>query len=70
MVELETGRVKATLGSAECPWDPFEELSRDRDADDYGDEDTLDLDELEDSRPRKVKSSSTEVFIGRTGESP
>ena len=59
LVELETGKVKATLDS-ECPWDPFEDLA----ADNAQDED-LDLDELEGSKPPKFKP--TEVFIGRTG---
>ena len=62
LLELETGRIKATLNSAECPWDPFEDLSKDREEE----EGELDLDEL-DGTTRKVKSSSTEVFIGRTG---
>ncbi|KAI0085284.1 hypothetical protein BDY19DRAFT_996835 [Irpex rosettiformis] len=63
LLELETGKIKATLNSAECPWDPFEDLSRDREDED---EDAVDLDELDGTRPRKVKSTSTEVFIGRT----
>lgn len=60
LVELETGRVKATLDS-ECPWDPFEDLA----SENAQDED-LDLDELEGSKPPKYKP--TEVFIGRTGK--
>ena len=56
LIELETGRVKATLNS-ECPWDPFEDLKND--------EVDLDLDELEEG-PLKP-SAPTEVFIGRTG---
>ncbi|KAI0340462.1 hypothetical protein BDW22DRAFT_428306 [Trametopsis cervina] len=63
LVELETGRIKATLSSEECPWDPFEDLSRDKD---HLEEDEVDLDELEGSKPRRIKSTSTEVFIGRT----
>jgi serine/threonine-protein kinase/endoribonuclease IRE1 len=55
-IELETGRVKAI--NAECPWDPFEDLSHRKD---------LDLDELEDCTPNKEKFTPTEVFIGRTG---
>lgn len=57
LIELETGKVKATL-NAECPWDPFEDLSKN--------EEELDLDELEGSKPTP---KSTEVYIGRTGES-
>lgn len=52
LIELETGKIKATMNT-ECPWDPF---------DDMIDED-VDLDELEGSKP-----SPSEVFIGRTGE--
>ncbi|KAI0683708.1 hypothetical protein BC835DRAFT_1423036 [Cytidiella melzeri] len=64
LLELETGRIKATLNSAECPWDPFEDLSRDRDNEE---EEAFEfLDDLDESRPRKVRSASTEVFIGRT----
>ncbi|PFH53439.1 hypothetical protein AMATHDRAFT_54469 [Amanita thiersii Skay4041] len=54
LIELETGRVKATLNS-ECPWDPFEE---------FRDTTEVDLDELEGSKPQTPES--TEVFIGRT----
>lgn len=57
VVELETGKIKATLNS-ECPWDQFEELRDDRE---------LDLDELEGSKPQKAPP--TEVYIGRTGTS-
>jgi serine/threonine-protein kinase/endoribonuclease IRE1 len=61
VVELETGRVKATVhANAECPWDPFEDISRQA-------EEELDLDELEGSKPSKRENSVTEVFIGRTG---
>lgn len=56
LIELETGKVKATLNS-ECPWVPFEDFPRDE---------QLDLDELEDDLPRH-KPQATEVFIGRTG---
>lgn len=55
LIELETGRIKATLNS-ECAWEQ-------PDDEDGG----LDLDELEDSKP--PMSSPTEVYIGRTGES-
>jgi serine/threonine-protein kinase/endoribonuclease IRE1 len=58
LVELETGKVKATLNS-ECPWVPFEDFPR---------EEQIDLDELEDDLPHH-KPRSTEVFIGRTGAS-
>ncbi|KAJ7779575.1 hypothetical protein B0H14DRAFT_3894141 [Mycena olivaceomarginata] len=54
VVELETGNIKATIDSA-CPWDPFEDLRED---------DEVDLDELEGSKP--PMSKPTEVFIGRT----
>lgn len=62
LVELETGRVKATL-NAECPWDPFDDLSENKEYDD------LDLDELEGDAPPRQTSKPTEVFIGRTGTS-
>lgn len=65
LVELETGRIKATLNmNSECPWDPdpFEDLSKEEEVD-------IDLDELDGTKPPKTKMSSTEVFIGRTGES-
>ncbi|KAI0922527.1 hypothetical protein AcV5_009475 [Taiwanofungus camphoratus] len=58
LVELETGRVKATLNS-ECPWDPFESLGEPVEFD-------LDLDELDGTKPPKFSSNPTEVFIGRT----
>lgn len=61
LVELETGKVKATLG-AECPWDPFEDLvPEEKEYDD------VDLDELEAVNPPRRTSKPTEVFIGRTG---
>lgn len=59
LIELETGKLKATINS-ECPWDPFEDLS-DRDVFD------LDLDELEGSAPPREMSVPTEIYIGRTG---
>lgn len=58
LIELETGKVKATLNS-ECPWVPYDDQNED-DAE-------IDLDELDGSRPQT--SAPTEVFIGRTGES-
>lgn len=62
LVELKTGRVKATVNAnAECPWDPFEDISRHTDED-------LDLDELDGTKPPKNAGPLTEVFIGRTGE--
>lgn len=66
LVELETGKVKATLSSDECPWDPFEDLKDNEDEDVW--EDGVDLDELDGTKPRKIKTTSTEVYIGRTGE--
>ncbi|KAG6819104.1 hypothetical protein H0H93_015442 [Arthromyces matolae] len=51
LIELETGRIKATLNS-ECAWEH---------QDDDGE---LDLDELEESKP--PLSTPTEVYIGRT----
>ncbi|EMD37006.1 hypothetical protein CERSUDRAFT_137409, partial [Gelatoporia subvermispora B] len=59
LIELETGRVKATLNPDECPWDPFEELA-DLEAHD------LDLDELDGTKPPKSTLKPTEVFVGRT----
>lgn len=53
VVELQTGKIKATLNS-ECPWDQFDNIK-----------DELDLDELEDSVPPKTPPA--EVYIGRTG---
>ncbi|PCH36905.1 hypothetical protein WOLCODRAFT_140635 [Wolfiporia cocos MD-104 SS10] len=55
LIELETGRVKATL-SSECPWDPFQDLAGPAAFD-------VDLDELEGS---KQPERPTEVYIGRT----
>ncbi|KAG6813082.1 hypothetical protein H0H92_014141 [Tricholoma furcatifolium] len=53
LIELETGKVKATLNS-ECLWEqPDDDMNGD-----------LDLDELEDDRP--PMSTPTEVYIGRT----
>ncbi|KZT08189.1 uncharacterized protein LAESUDRAFT_757871 [Laetiporus sulphureus 93-53] len=59
LIELETGRVKATLNS-ECPWDPFQDLAEPAEFD------NLDLDELEGMEPSKSQTKPTEVFIGRT----
>jgi serine/threonine-protein kinase/endoribonuclease IRE1 len=58
LLELETGKIKATLNS-ECPFIP----------DNFGDEDSqdVDLDELEGSKP--PISAPTEIYIGRTGTS-
>lgn len=56
VVELQTGKIKATLNS-ECPWDQFEDF-KEREGE-------LDLDELEDSVPPKAPPA--EVYIGRTG---
>lgn len=57
LMELETGKIKATLNS-ECPFIP--------DFDDEASED-VDLDELEGSKP--LISAPTEIYIGRTGTS-
>jgi serine/threonine-protein kinase/endoribonuclease IRE1 len=57
LIELETGRVKATVNSA-CPWDPFEELVE---------KDPPDSDP-DDSDTKIPRPKSTGVFIGRTGE--
>jgi serine/threonine-protein kinase/endoribonuclease IRE1 len=57
LMELETGKIKATLNS-ECPFIP--------DFDDEVSED-VDLDELEGSKP--LISAPTEIYIGRTGTS-
>lgn len=60
LVELETGRVKATVDPhSECPWDPFEDISRQSEND-------IDLDELEESAEPRMTLPTTEVFIGRT----
>jgi len=58
LVELETGRVKAAL-DAECPWDPFEDLSQ---QDPYD----IDLDELDGTKPQT--DYPTDIYIGRTGK--
>lgn len=54
LMELETGKIKATL-SSECPFIP----------DDTEDSQDVDLDELEGSKP--LISAPTEIYIGRTG---
>ncbi|KAF5384110.1 hypothetical protein D9615_003326 [Tricholomella constricta] len=53
LIELQTGRIKATFNS-ECAWDQSEEEEAVE----------VDLDELEDSKP--PMSTPTEVYIGRT----
>lgn len=58
LMELETGKIKATLNS-ECPFIP--------DFDDDEDSEDVDLDELEGSKP--PISAPTEIYIGRTGTS-
>ncbi|KAJ4490008.1 hypothetical protein J3R30DRAFT_3746954 [Lentinula aciculospora] len=62
VVELETGKIKASVGG-ECPWDPFDDMKEEEELE-------LDLDELEleetDEKPTKDKVKRTEVFIGRT----
>lgn len=60
VVELETGRVKNIVNS-NCPWDPFGDLGNEQSSAE------LDLDELDGTKPPKVKPVSTEVLIGRTG---
>ncbi|KAJ3786055.1 hypothetical protein GGU10DRAFT_386963 [Lentinula aff. detonsa] len=66
VVELETGKVKASVGG-ECPWDPFDDLKEEEEEDEDFE---LDLDELESEesveKPVKAKAKPTEVFIGRT----
>ncbi|KAF8128728.1 hypothetical protein EV363DRAFT_1507755 [Boletus edulis] len=54
-IELETGKVKTI--NAECPWNPFEDLTE---------KDEIDLDELEDYPSGNDKFVPTEVFVGRT----
>ncbi|KAL6309426.1 hypothetical protein BKA93DRAFT_821733 [Sparassis latifolia] len=54
LIELETGRVKATI-SSECPWDPYDDV-----------EPFVDLDELDGTKPPRASSKLSEVFIGRT----
>ena len=61
-IELETGKVKDV--TAECPWDPFEDLNQDEKG-----LANIDLDDLEASEPPKPVPTSTLVSIGRTGES-
>lgn len=61
-IELETGKVKEV--TAECPWDPFEDLNQDEKG-----LANIDLDDLEGSGPPKPVPTSTLVSIGRTGES-
>jgi serine/threonine-protein kinase/endoribonuclease IRE1 len=53
LVELETGKIKATLNT-ECPWEPYPDSKK-----------VIDLDDLEGDTARVRQS--TEVFIGRTG---
>ena len=59
LIELETGRIKATVDPT-CPWTPFEDLTESSQ--------DVDLDELEGSKPPKDAGKRTEVYIGRTGE--
>ncbi|KAL5514856.1 hypothetical protein ACEPAG_2172 [Sanghuangporus baumii] len=61
ILELETGRLKGVINAnSECPWDPFDDLNLN------GSSEDVDLDELDGTKPPKVKSVSTEVLIGRT----
>ncbi|OSC99656.1 kinase-like protein [Trametes coccinea BRFM310] len=57
LIELETGRIKATVDS-ECPWEPFEDIAKSSDQ--------VDLDELESTDDVEEPSATNEVFIGRT----
>ncbi|KAI0372473.1 hypothetical protein BV20DRAFT_964066 [Pilatotrama ljubarskyi] len=57
LIELETGRIKATVDS-ECPWAPFEDLAQTPAK--------VDLDELESTDSPKDSFTPNEVFIGRT----
>ncbi|KAI8989133.1 hypothetical protein BD414DRAFT_486154 [Trametes punicea] len=57
LIELETGRIKATVDS-ECPWEPFEDLAKSAGK--------VDLDELENPDPAEDAITPNEVFIGRT----
>ncbi|EIW53380.1 bifunctional endoribonuclease/protein kinase IRE1 [Trametes versicolor FP-101664 SS1] len=57
LIELETGRIKATVDS-ECPWMPFEDLTQAPPP--------IDLDELESSDLPQEPFVPHEVFIGRT----
>ncbi|EJF56482.1 hypothetical protein DICSQDRAFT_113101 [Dichomitus squalens LYAD-421 SS1] len=57
LIELETGRIKATVDPT-CPWTPFEEMSESSEE--------VDLDELEGSKPPRDAGKRTEVYIGRT----
>ncbi|KAI0634225.1 hypothetical protein C8Q77DRAFT_1056189 [Trametes polyzona] len=57
LIELETGRIKATVDS-ECPWMPFEDLARPSRP--------IDLDELESPDPPQEPFTPSEIFIGRT----
>ncbi|KIK68343.1 hypothetical protein GYMLUDRAFT_237414 [Collybiopsis luxurians FD-317 M1] len=64
LVELETGKIKASVGG-ECRWDPFDDMKDEEAEAEY----ELDLDELEseeEEKPPKTKVKLTEVFIGRT----
>ena len=56
-IELETGKVKTI--NAECPWNPFEDLTQ---------KDEIDLDELEEYPSKNDEPIPTEVFVGRTGK--
>jgi serine/threonine-protein kinase/endoribonuclease IRE1 len=61
LVDLETGKVKATLNS-ECPWDPSEDLHESA-----LESDTDDLEDSDETIPSVGKAKRMEVFIGRTG---
>lgn len=61
VIELETGKVLRTI-SSECPWEPEEDTVKSSLTE-------ADLDDLEDPEYEPKQSSSTEVYIGRTGAS-
>lgn len=61
VIELETGRVLRTV-SSECPWEHEDEVVKSSLTE-------VDLDDLEDFTERQ-ESTSTEVYIGRTGALP
>ncbi|TDL19468.1 hypothetical protein BD410DRAFT_830281 [Rickenella mellea] len=59
VIELETGRVKATINS-ECPWDPFGDI------DGHQSKAEIYLHDWEGAKSTRNKTVSTEVLIGRT----
>ena len=70
VLELETGRLKGTINAnTECPWDPFGDYAAfgGGDSNESREDKYVDLDELDGTKPPRVKPVSTEVLIGRTG---